>query len=31
LCSSFAHELTQMALLDRANVKVVPSHLRPTS
>jgi predicted O-methyltransferase YrrM len=28
LCSSFDHELTQMALLDRANVKVVPSHLR---
>jgi predicted O-methyltransferase YrrM len=26
LCSSFAHELTQMALLDRVNVKVVPSH-----
>jgi hypothetical protein len=30
LCSSFAHELTQMALLDRVNVKVVPSHLRAT-
>lgn len=30
LCSSFGHELTQMALLDRADVKVVPSHLRPT-
>jgi methyltransferase family protein len=26
LCSSFGHELAQMALLDRANVKVVPSH-----
>ena len=28
LCSSFAHELTQLGLLDRVNVKVVPSHLQ---
>jgi predicted O-methyltransferase YrrM len=27
LCSSFAHELTQMALLDRVNVKAVPSRI----
>jgi hypothetical protein len=31
LCSSFAHELAQMAMLDHARVKAVPSHLRPTS
>ncbi|MFO7301735.1 MAG: class I SAM-dependent methyltransferase [Acidobacteriota bacterium] len=28
LCSSFHHELAQMALLDHVNVKVVPSHIR---
>jgi hypothetical protein len=27
LCSSFAHEMTQLALLDRVNVKAIPSHL----
>jgi hypothetical protein len=31
LCSSFAHELTQMALLDGVKVKAVPSHLLATS
>lgn len=31
LCSSFAHEMAQMALLDRVNVKVVPSHVQPTA
>jgi FlaA1/EpsC-like NDP-sugar epimerase len=30
LCSSFGHELAQMALLDRMNVKVVPSHISST-
>ena len=30
LCSSFGHELAQMALLDRMNVKVVPSHINST-
>ena len=30
LCSSFGHELAQMALLDRMNVKVVPSHVSST-
>jgi Methyltransferase domain len=31
LCSSFAHEMTQLALLDRVKVKAVPSHLQSTS
>jgi hypothetical protein len=31
LCSSFAHELAQIALLDGVKVKAVPSHLLPTS
>jgi predicted O-methyltransferase YrrM len=31
LCSSFAHEMTQMAVLDHVNVKVVPSHVRSES
>jgi hypothetical protein len=31
LCSSFANELTQMALLDGLRVKAVPSHLPSTS
>jgi hypothetical protein len=31
LCSSFAHEMTQMELLDRVKVKAVPSHLKPTN
>ena len=30
LCSSFGHELAQMAVLDRMNVKVVPSHVGST-
>jgi hypothetical protein len=30
LCSSFGHELAQMAVLDRMNVKVVPSHVSST-
>ena len=31
LCSSFEHEATQMALLDRVPVKVLPSHLQPVA
>jgi hypothetical protein len=31
LCSSFAHEMAQMAVLDGALVKVVPSHVRSVS
>jgi hypothetical protein len=31
LCSSFAHEMAQMAMLDRAKVKVVPSHIQRMS
>lgn len=31
LCSSFHHELAQMALFDHATVKVVPSHVRPVT
>ncbi len=31
LCSSFAHEMTQLALLDRVKVKAVPSHIQPLS
>jgi hypothetical protein len=29
LCSSFEHELAQMAVLDGIGVKVVPSHIGP--
>jgi hypothetical protein len=31
LCSSFAHELAQMAVLDALAVKVVPSHIQTVS
>jgi hypothetical protein len=31
LCSSFAHEMAQMAVLDSVSVKVVPSHVRGVS
>ncbi len=31
LCSSSAHELAQMAVMDRINVKVIPSHIASTA